>query len=879
MFAFQNEAQAEKTKESIQKLTDSDLSSFWRHAFASCPDPDLALINLERWLRASSNSDTQLAHLSSAPKLARVFIKLIGASQRIADALIQSPELAHLIMDPAELARTPDTGAIVREGRVMVAAVHSYQHKLDRLRFLKQRWIIPIAVNDLVGSWAPEVVWKALSDLADAIVSLAGEIAWADYAERKRIGLPCPIMTVAFGKLGGHELNYSSDVDLVYVLDDDAEELQEHAARFCEMLNRALADQMGRGALYRVDLRLRPFGGAGPVAPTMRSVETYYRSYAEQWEAQALVRSRPICGMESLRARWEALIAARCFPKNLSEMAVASMLVMRRRIEDRADELDLKRGPGGIRDVEFITQVLQMLHGHAHADVRVKSTVTALKSLAAHGLLRNKEARELIEGYTFLRQLEHRCQLANDQQTHMLPSTEPARRHVAVLMGFSQWNELEHDLDRHRRQINKHYNELLCQHEAPNPRAKVLARLDPLVRQQVAQWFDGLPQAEVFYQSAFENSESLARLGKIVRRAPILVSRLAVSVALTESILSGEVEEQDQNTLPFPNQARLEMLGQTAAAHWTAALCRWALIEKRSEPLGHTLTHLGDMLLRTIARGTEAVFDVVALGSYGSHDLAANSDMDILLLASDEVFQSRAEEQAQRFLADLLQLKRYGWIASPDLRLRPEGTKGLLVRTYAGLKSYELERMEMWERFALGNARLVCGNPEALDVTLKAAYAMPLTPEALADLVAMKHRIETERVKPQHWKRDVKLGFGGLSDIEWFVHLHEMRYPTVLEAGRLAPSGDRLMRMVAAGLINALEYDQLTRARMHLLDLRNAIYLLEFTPDILPENPDKLERLSEALGAESGYDLQRVHLELIESVRTIYLEGLERLGV
>jgi glutamate-ammonia-ligase adenylyltransferase len=224
-------------------------------------------------------------------------------------------------------------------------------------------------------------------------------------------------------------------------------------------------------------------------------------------------------------------------------------------------------------------------------------------------------------------------------------------------------------------------------------------------------------------------------------------------------------------------------------------------------------------------------------------------------------------------------LKRYGWRNEIDLRLRPEGGQGLLVRSHQGLRTYELERMEMWERFALGQARPVYGNPYSCALVQRVAYALPLTPENLQELVTMKRRIETERVQPQYLKRDVKLGYGGLSDIEWLVHLFEMRYPTTLEVGKHVTSADRIKRMAQAQLINAIERDQLIFARDHHLKVRNFLSLLGFVQDVLPENPDKLERVAGALGLKSGYEFQRQHASIIESVRAIYLEGLERLGV
>jgi glutamate-ammonia-ligase adenylyltransferase len=876
---FQDELQAEKYKERLQTYTDLDLSQFWKTAFAESPDPDRALINLERWLAQTSNPGTYLTHLASSPRLAILLIDLLGASQPMADSFIQNPELASVITDPSEISRLPDKEEVRREGRALLANAGSYLHKLDRLRYLKQRWRLPIVVSDLAGAVQPELVWTAISDLADAILELCLETVWKEYSEQKQLSYGCPIMVAGFGKLGGHELNYSSDVDLVYVLQDDADErVERHAIRLCEMFSRAITDTMGRGSLYRVDLRLRPFGNSGPVSPSMKAVEAYYRSHAEIWEAQALIRSRPICGLPEYWQRWDALIERHCFPKYMSEFTLTSIFETRNRIEEFANEDDLKRGPGGIRDVEFLTQVLQMTHGFGHPSVRVASTIKAIEALASASFLNVDDAAHLEEGYIFLRQVEHRCQLVNDQQTHSIPPTPEAREHLARLMGMQRWSMLEAELSFQRKRIRGIYDSYIGVGKAETTaRDQVLQGLNSEERSLVGAMFDHVPESAEFYRSLLENEGSLARVKEVVNRGPRLVPRLAETLPVTEAIVSGEIEEPLEAKLPPYDQSQPIEFAKNANLLWLHKASAWTL--DSSFNLGRSLSELYDSLIIEIAKTVGGKFDIIALGSYGCMDVSVVSDLDLLLLVSDEIPQGLAEQQAQDFLAEMDGLKRFGWKTDLDLRLRPEGGKGLLVRSHTGFGTYELERMEMWERFALGMSRLVFGNPDSLQVAIRAAYAEPLTPERLLELVDMKKRIETERVQPQYWKRDVKLGGGSISDIDWLVHLYEMRYPTALQVGQHITVQDRLRRMAQAQLINALERDQLLYAREHLLKTRNFLSLLGFTADVVPENPDKLDKLALALGKTSGYEFLREHEAIIDSVRVIYLEGLERLGV
>lgn len=864
----------------LQALTDFDLSALWGTMFASCPAADTALTNFERWITATSSPGTNLEHLAQHPRLAPLLALLLGASQPLADALIQNPELASLVLDPSELSVVPDRTAIEREGHSLLQAAESHAYRRDRLRFLKQRWIVPIAVCDLAGLWEPETVWRALSDVADALLVLSVESTWTNFSKGKDVPAQCPLMVVAMGKLGGRELNYSSDIDLVYVhVDDIDESLETHLQRFCELLGRALSERMGRGSLYRVDLRLRPFGGAGPIVRSMRSVEAYYDLHAELWEAQALIRSRPLNGPEGLPERWERMVERTSFGHKLSEFALQEILETRRRIEEQAPDDDLKRGAGGIRDIEFLTQVLQMVSGHADPSVRVPATCDALRALSRSGRIPSRDGEALIEAYRFLRQVEHRCQLVGDQQTHRIPPQQAAREHLARISRQGSWAEMEGTLARHRRSVSDLYRRVLMPLDTGRaPRDSVLGWLGSSSHAAAA-WFDALPSSEAFYRGLSENEGSLGRVKKLLEEAPALCPLFQRSTALTERVLSGEIEELDDvagRVAKLPAGTPLDQVAETLSSARATLATRWLL--GSDEDLGVELCRLWDAALCHCYSRLYATFDIVALGSYALTDSSLASDLDVLFLIEDPRLQNEAEQQAQQLIAMLARMRRLGAMPGIDLRLRPEGRQGLLVRTYEGLRAYELERMEMWERFALGFSRPVHAGDKAATEVLRAAYAMPLSPPRIKDLVAMKRRIETERVMPQHTHRHVKLGRGGLSDIEWFVHLYEMRYPTATSAGTWTTMLDRLRALSRAHLINAVEFSEMVEARAHLLEVRNRLALLEYSDDLLPENPDKLDRLARGMGFDTGNAFLAFHGQVTDTVRTIYEEGLERLN-
>ncbi|MGV3615882.1 MAG: hypothetical protein ACO1SV_11155 [Fimbriimonas sp.] len=882
MIGFRDAGAAERARERLETLTGLDLERFFEGSFTDVADPDVALANLERWLKTTGSPGLHMEQIQGLPALGRRLITILGASQPIADCLIQNPELASLVLEPGQLRKVPTPQAIVEEGRRLLTSSTSYLHSLDRLRFLRQRWNLAIVLNDLAGTWPQEGVWLALSDVADAIIALTREVVWTEQRKQRELPEDCPVMVVAFGKLGGHELNYSSDIDLAYVLPDGTDErLERDCTRFCEAFGRAITDRMGRGFLYRVDLRLRPYGGAGPIIRSMRSVEAYYQLYAEPWEVQALLRSRAVAGPEELTARWEEMRIRTCFRPKLSEAALEELVAMRARIEEGASDDDLKRGPGGIRDVEFLAQLLQMLHGYERETLQVRPTLEALRALEEAGVVDPTSARALRDGYAFLRRLEHRTQLVHDQQTHTVPSAPTAREALGRLMDYSGWAELEYDLDRHRRTIQTLYRSTLrLEHASHADRETVRAALGALAPGGL-QWFDVLPESDAFYKALAQNADSLRRVLRVLEAAPALVQTLKQSVPLTELLISGEIEEGVDEGNPaerldrLPLDAPLKAVADAYLAAYTTVNLQWTITP--AFDLGARLSALVDSLINHCARRLYAIFDIVGMGSYGTREFGPGSDADLLLLIADRERQPEAEQQAQHFLAMLGQLKRLGIPLGVDLRLRPEGGKGLLVRTYQGFKAYDLDGMEMWERFALGHSRLVYGDPRAAEVVAKSAYGLPLTPERLKELMRMKRRVETERVQPQHIYRNVKLGSGGLNDIEWLIHLHEMRYPESTKAGTTTDMGERIGLVARARLLNALEAETLVDARRFLLELRAWLSLQGHGGDLMPENPDRLDRLALVFGMENGNALLARHLDVTGTVRQLFLEGTERL--
>ncbi len=320
----------------------------------------------------------------------------------------------------------------------------------ERLRAAKADVALTVALADLTGAWPLERVTASLSDFADA--ALDASIA-AAFAERD--AAPAGFVALALGKLGSHELNFSSDVDLILLYDPDRlprrarEEPADAAVRIARRVVALMADPLG-GLVFRVDLRLRPASEVTPIALPVAAAEHYYQSEAETWERTAFIRARACAGDIALGEAFLGAIRPFVWRRSLDYTAIRDIKAVSLRIRDHFAEgqavgpgFDLKRGRGGIREVEFFAQLHQLVWGGRDAELRAPATLDALAALAAAGRIGADDARVLADAYRFLRTLEHRVQMIDDAQTHAVPATAPVRKAVARLAGEPDWRPVE----------------------------------------------------------------------------------------------------------------------------------------------------------------------------------------------------------------------------------------------------------------------------------------------------------------------------------------------------------------------------------------------------------------------------------------------------
>jgi glutamate-ammonia-ligase adenylyltransferase len=466
-------------------------------------DPARVRDALDRW---TDGDPALLDRLEGDPELAVAVVAVLGASRSLATVLRTDPVALAVLAGREEPTAPPEDP----------------DSPFDDVVRWKRRELLRVAALDLVGARSLEQTVAALSELATRVLVAAHQRVRGDLDDAGRLAV------VGMGKLGGHELNYASDVDVLLVGDGDQAAV--------ERAGRHLLDLAAR--CFRVDVDLRPEGRDGSLVRSVAGYATYWERWAEPWERQALLKAVPLVGDAGLGARWSAAahdtVWATPFGpeelRRLRELKVRAELEVRRRgLADR----DVKRGTGGIRDVEFSVQLLQLVHGRVDPDLRAPSTLGALDALDRGGYVDPEDALALATSYRFLRRVEHGVQLEDERQTHAVPERREDRRRLARVLGYrgqpdaGPTEQLDHDLAVHRLQIRGVHERVWFR-----PLLATLAGTGPLPDEAVADRLEafGFTDLERTRQAVRELTRGLTRSSRMMQQLlPLLLGWLSAS--------------------------------------------------------------------------------------------------------------------------------------------------------------------------------------------------------------------------------------------------------------------------------------------------------------------------------------------------------------
>lgn len=433
--------------------------------------PDQTLFHLAEFIHRVGGRTGFLSLLAENPNTMRLLIRLFANSQFLTDLFLKRPELLDSLIR-VDLSRLRKSGGeMVDELSTLLGQTKDLEDKLNALRRYRAEEFIRIGLHDIGGELELEEVLDQLSDLADTC--LEGTVRLAQEEMKKFHG---PVQggrfaILAMGKLGGREISYHSDLDIIFIYDftENPAKAHEHYVRIGQKIITFLTAPMEEGVVYKIDMRLRPSGKAGPLVTSLEAFRNYHETRASLWERQALIKTRFVAGEEELGRAAEAVAMASAYGRGLTEDGIGEINHLRLRMErelagESQSRFNLKKGKGGIVDIEFITQMLQLSHGHLHPALCHRRTLEALKELRVLKVISEDDYLLLSEGCRFLRQLDHRLRLEQDQSLDILERKSAKLQGIALAMGYKDdggkdtGKLLLDDYERRREKIRSCYN-------------------------------------------------------------------------------------------------------------------------------------------------------------------------------------------------------------------------------------------------------------------------------------------------------------------------------------------------------------------------------------------------------------------------------------
>ena len=866
---------------------------------------------------------------------------------------------------PASLIGTDGRPSLHERAESVARAAASIEALMMELRRLRRREMVRIAWRDIGGLADFEETVRDTSDLADAII--AASVDRLHEWQCTDLGTPIgdtgesqQLVVLALGKLGASELNFSSDIDLIFTFRENGHteggrrsvDNDRFFLQLARKLMRVLGEPTADGFVYRVDMRLRPFGTQGPLVLSFDALEEYYQTHGRDWERYALIRARAVSGDMVLAAelleRLRPFVYRRYIDFGTLQSLRSLKVVMEQEVARKGMEHSVKHGPGGIREVEFTAQAFQMVRGGRTPALRYRRLLTVLARLGELDLLPAHAVESLSSAYRFLRTAEHRLQQVADRQEHMLPLDDEERVRIAAGMGYASWEAFSERLDHHRRNVDEQFAQVFGEERetdahggdplgtllvastddatgaalledagfpAPHEAWSIIARYrdtialkmpEPLGHERLARLMPDLLRAvatqrgptttlervmavvesvakrSVYLALLAERSIALSQFVQLCAASPWIAQHLGRHPILFDELLDPRTlyeplppDELDQDiaerltALDDPDREHeMDCLRQSKQAN----VLRVAAADvSRRIPLmvvSDHLTWIAEAILRAAltiawrditarhgrpesmpADAAFAPYAVIAYGKLGGIELGYGSDLDLVFVHDDDATAMTTGPKSidlatfyarltQRLIHILTSMTAQGALYEVDPRLRPDGSKGVLVNTLEGLGEYLREKAWTWEHQALVRARAVAGDPALgarfadlrRDILLRDRDGDTLRKEVRN----MRERMRTELGSRRSGRFDLKQDAGGVADIEFMVQFGTLRWASKLGGHLDFTDNIRLLEGFGLGALMpegdvALLSDayRAFRGRIHELSLQASVAVVD----------------------------------------------------
>jgi glutamate-ammonia-ligase adenylyltransferase len=852
-------------------------------------------------------------------------LHLISVSSICATRLVRHPEILLWLRRP-EICSSP------RAYGEMLAELHGTRgesisgENFRSLRSWKGREMLRIALREVADAASLEETTLELSLLAEICLREVYQHWKTELGARR--GTPETEFTVlGLGKLGGRELNHSSDIDVIFLYGEEGQvspNLTYH--EWFNLLGSKIVETFATpspdGALFRIDLRLRPEGTAGPLARSLESMENYYAGFGETWERLALIKARGICGNRELAYEFLRQHQPFIYPRSPTPDLLDEIAAIKRRIERdivgyEKIGRDVKLGAGGIREIEFVVQALQLLHGARHAFLQETSTLKALPVLAELELIPREEARALETAYRFLRRVEHRLQIEAEQQTHTIPANGEALDRLAQSLGFATKGSFTTSLQELMQKVRSVFRRVISS-PAPGTEsiaeslhifrdekaaAKSLADLakgtgglhiaartrqvlrnlrPPLFRwlaraadpdaalNQFIRFVEAYGLRSMLFELLVVNPKLLELLiktfdasryaGELLIRRPQLLEEVTRGGMIDREVLLAEHLKRLKALKITPTS--LDLIRVYRQTQMLRILLRDVLGLADLAALFAEQTALAEACLIFVnrVRGDENDVTIIALGKFGGGEIGYGADLDVLFVGDD----IRA---AQNLVVTMAQPTAEGSIATLDARLRPEGEKGNLACSLTAYEAYYDTRAQLWEVQALTRARPIAGpwQSQFIDLAKRVWRKAAARPDLFSQIDGMLQRIRHERGSAADLL-DFKTGTGGVIEAEFLVQALQMRAglwnPKTIGALRDLTIGGIVRKDDSALLKKSYEYLRLIESALRRWENKSI--------SSLPADETEQRKLARRVGADSLDSFAQRYREARESIHAVY---------
>lgn len=880
--------------------------------------------NLLRLLGSLYGRSAFLKDSLTYPHYAEIIIAVSSNSNYLVDIIVRNPEYLYRILNTATLESEIDENAFADEAAKTAAGLRKFESKVKALRSLKRQEILRIGVQDILGLRTLPVITKELSVLASTLSALLFRLCVSEICTKLNC-LPEELKYALFalGKLGGGELNYSSDIDLILFYEKPAD--QEKNLLHFDVLIRSIqlfieqaSAQTGTGFLYRVDFRLRPDGGTSPLCRTFNDTIHYYETRGEDWERQMLMKAGFIDGSKALFDKFFSYVRHFIYPESRSSSPLEQIKRLRSRVVDRLkNPNDIKQASGGIRDIEFSIQALQLLNGGTKPEVRTANTLEAIGKLWTAGLLSDYEASIFREAYIFYRKIEHYLQLMNDTQTHTIPDKGELLEKLAFFTMQSGEHSFLESVAERKREVGEIFDAIVNPDTDTGKSNGIPISLSPKAEKQYSYLSigKGISDKKQFDKQTLEHfkriePDLLAFLGSVQNPEQVLINfARIIQYARFPSIWYEAFENktlfQSFLTLCSSAQYCVDLFAEnkqlrddflsgkafTLREPVTKSLQQFFFAASVSKTLDiidvetanrEISAYIRSKTEQTAERYQQAKnipfpFFIAAMGSLASGEMHFHSDADLLFIASETEDAPNAQDI---FVSLLAELRKSTAPVVFDCRLRPEGKSSHLTWDIDGYEQYAAKRAAIWEFQALSKLRFLYGSSELFDrfrdIILNRVRSFS-EEEVRQALLEMRKRVLPKQAPSLISKFHPAKNAGTVIDITYIIHYILLTNPELYLAHQGNHPLDQLNAFIDKRIID--EEDG-TIMREHYLFFKN----LELTNEILFNvsssgfilKEEILERLAAAIGTPGGNLLKaelKRRTDEIAGLFSKYVEG------